>query len=110
MAYFASGVRPSMLDLALLHAAARCQRVFLRDTGGGASLFVRRSGEEPESFHARLVRGEPDEPRARLVRSDGAPALAVLAHGDLELPAGSAVYALFREQVTPTLAASDLLS
>jgi hypothetical protein len=30
--------------------------------------------------------------------------------GDVALPDGSAVYVLFREQVSPSLAASDLLS
>jgi len=38
------------------------------------------------------------------------PAMAVLFRGDLDLPAGSVIYALFRERVVPSLAASDLLS
>jgi hypothetical protein len=33
-----------------------------------------------------------------------------LLHGDVELPPGSAAYALFRERLIPTLAASDLLT
>jgi hypothetical protein len=120
MTYFASGVRPSVLDLALLHAAARCKRVFLRGVpsaprsyagdGPAMRLFVRRPGEDAPAFHERLVRGDADEPRARPLRADGPPALALLFRGDLALPAGSAVYALFREQTTPTLAASDLCS
>jgi hypothetical protein len=112
--YFASGARPSMLNLALYHAAARAQRVFLRAAGAGPSdpvkLFVRRPGENPLSFHQRLVRGEPDEPRSRPPRADGPPLLALLHRGDLDLPEGSTAYALFRERLTPSLAASDLLS
>jgi len=108
MAYFASGARPSMLDLALLHAAARCARVTLR--GEGTRLFVRRPDEDAVAFHGRLVRGEADESSARPLRAEGPPTLALLYRGNLTLPPGSVVYALFREQVTPTLAAGDLLA
>ena len=109
IAYFGSGVRSSMLDLGLLHAAARCRRVLLRGDGA-VREFVRRSDEDAASFHGRLVGRAADEPRSRLPQGDGPPLFALLLHGDLELPAGSSVYALFRERVTPTLAASDLLS
>jgi len=61
------------------------------------------------AFHARLVRGEPDEQGAPVL-SESAPVLAVLFKGDVDLPKGSASYALFREHVTPSLAASDLLA
>jgi hypothetical protein len=108
MMYFSSGVRTSMFDLGLLHAAARCKRVFVR--GQTVSQFVRRPDESTESFHARLVRGDADEPRARAPRVDGPPLMALLYRGDVDLPEGSSAYALFRERVTPSLAASDLLS
>ncbi len=107
MTYFGSGVRTSMFDLALLHAAARCDRVLVR--GDRVAEFVRRPGEEAGAFHARLVRGEADEPRSRPLRADGPPVLALLFRGDVDLPHGSAAYSLVRERVTPTLAASDLL-
>ncbi|MFT3694878.1 MAG: hypothetical protein QM831_17140 [Kofleriaceae bacterium] len=103
--YFATGTRASMYELALFHAAARTDRVFVR--GESTKEFVRRSGESIADFHARLVVGEADEPRSRL-RTDE-PALAILYRGDVSLADGSASYALFREQVTPTLAAADLL-
>jgi hypothetical protein len=108
MTYFASGVRPSMVDLALLHAAARCERVFVRGRDGGVAGFVRGAGEDRAAFHARLVRGQADEPRSRWPGESAPPALAVLHRGDVDLPPGSAAYALFRERVTPTLAAADL--
>lgn len=108
MMYFGSGVRASMFDLGLLHAAARCARVFVR--GQTVSQFVRRPNENVEVFHARLVRGDADEPRSRLPRVDGAPLFAMLYRGDFDLPEGSSAYSLFRERVTPSLAASDLLS
>lgn len=107
MTYFTSGVRTSMFDLGLLHAAARCDRVFVR--GDAVAEFVRRPGEGALSFHARLVRGEADEPRSRSPRADGPPVLALLFRGDMDLPDGSSAYTLIRERVTPSLAASDLL-
>lgn len=106
--YFGSGARPSMLELAMLHAAARCRRVFLRE-GQSLAEFTKRSGETASQFFDRLSSGVADEPRSRLP-SDAGAQLAFLLHGDLELPAGSASYALFRERLTPTLTASDLLS
>jgi hypothetical protein len=36
--------------------------------------------------------------------------LAVLYRGDVDLPKGSAAYALFRDRVVPSVSASDLLS
>jgi hypothetical protein len=107
MTYFGSGARPSMSDLALLHAAARCQTVIVR--GRSADRYTRRPGEDVPAFHARLRRREADAPGAP-VTFGSAPVLAALFKGDLELPKGSAAYALFRGQVIPSLAASDLLS
>jgi hypothetical protein len=71
---------------------------------------VRRPDEDALSFRDRLLRGEADEAPARAPRADGAPVLALLHRGDLDLPQGSRVFALFRERVTPSMAASDLLS
>jgi hypothetical protein len=104
IAYFASGVRPSMLDLARLHAAARCRRVLVRD-GAAIRAVVRGPDESASGFLARIGGGEP----AALPAGD-APVFAALLRGDLELPAGSTTYALFRERVTAPLAASDLLA
>ncbi|HXU01027.1 MAG TPA: hypothetical protein VN903_08550, partial [Polyangia bacterium] len=107
MTYFGSGARPSMSDLALLHAAARCGTVIVR--GRSADRYTRRAGEDVSAFYARLRRREPDARNAP-VTLGSAPVLAALFKGDLELPKGSAAYALFREQVIPSLTASDLLS
>jgi hypothetical protein len=108
MSYFASGVRPSMFDLSLLHAAARSQRVVLR--GRQLTQFVRRPGEGIREFHRRLVSVEADGLVAESVPKDGPPMLAMLYQGDIDLPSGSTSYALFRERATPNLTASDLLS
>jgi hypothetical protein len=112
ISYFASGARPSMLDLARYHAAARCRRVLVRGETQ-ASSFVRRSDESPLDFLGRIRAGTADAqvPLAELERHLGpAPVLAVLLRGDLALPEGSSSYALFRLQLIPTLAAADLLA
>jgi hypothetical protein len=108
IAYFASGARASMFDLALLHGAARCDRVLVR--GRSLEQFVRRPDESATDFHARLVRGQPDATGAQLPPLDGRPVLAMLFRGDVDLPPGSSAYALFRERVTPSFAPSDMLS
>lgn len=104
--YFGSGTRASMYELAVLHAAARSDRVYVR-LGKHIAEYVRHPGESIGAFHARLVAGQADEPRTRL--RVHAPAFAALYRGDLDLVDGSAIYALFRERVTPTMAAADLL-
>lgn len=107
--YFASGARPSMYALALLHAAARARRVLVR-SGQQVHEWVRRPDESVGAFHSRLVDGQWDERQSRLPGVEAPPVLAVLCRGDIELPPGSAVYALFREGLVPTLSAADLLS
>lgn len=105
--YFASGVRPSMYELALLHAAARCHTVWLR--GPEIRRFSRQKYEEIFAFHQRLLKGDADESMSALP-AQSEPVFAALLRGDLELPEHSSCYALFRERQTATIAASDLLS
>ncbi|MCK6546100.1 hypothetical protein L6R52_09545 [Myxococcota bacterium] len=105
--YFESGTRPSMRDLALLHAAARADRVLLR----GETLvreLVRRPREDTRAFHTRLRRGIEERTHDALPPLS-APVLAALFRGDVELPEKSDAYVLFPEKVHGTLAASDLL-
>lgn len=105
LAYFASGARPSMLDLGRLHAAARADTVWVR--GDNVRRFDRRPGEDALAFLERLRLGDADG--AGPLALDG-PALALLLRGDLALPPGSAAWALFRDQLVGPLAASDLLT
>ncbi|HUQ04828.1 MAG TPA: MXAN_6230/SCO0854 family RING domain-containing protein [Kofleriaceae bacterium] len=108
--YFGSGVRSSMYDLALLHAAARGQRVWLRDASGGVRLVRRGAGEDASAFLARLRRDDAGEPARLDDALAGGPVLAALLRGDVDLPAESVAYALFRERVTAPIAAADLLA
>ncbi len=115
LSYFASGTRPTVLDLARTHAAARCRRVLVR-TPSTLETFVRAPDESPLAFLTRL-RGGPSDSSAPLPSSaeleallGPSPVFAVLHTGDLTLPAASPTYALFRQQLIPTLSAADLLS
>ncbi len=113
ISYFGTGTRPSMLELGHLHAAARCQRVLLRGRDGQHQLFVRQPDEPALTFLHRLRTGAADHPVSEAALPDAlgaAPALALLHQGDLTLPEGSAIYALFRRKLIPTLAAADLLT
>ena len=108
LTYFASGVRPSIFELALLHAAARCRTVWLR--GSEVCRFSRRPDEDAAAFFARLAAGEDADETRPALRLPDAPAFAALYQGDLDLAAGSTCYALFRERQTDIIAASDLLT
>jgi hypothetical protein len=120
--YFASGTRPTMLDLGRYHAAARSRRVLVRTAGpgdqpGATHVFLRRDDEPALAFLERLRGGEPDQrlPAGELgvdptTHLGEAPIFAMLLRGDLALPAGSSSYALFRQQLIPTMAAPDLLA
>lgn len=105
ISYFGSGVRMSMHDLALMHAAARTRRVYLR--GEHVAMVERGPEEDAASFLARL-RGGKHRP-VTLPELEG-PALAFLFRGDLDLPPESSAYVLFRERTAAALAAADLLS
>jgi hypothetical protein len=107
--YFRSGVRLDMRSLGLLHAAARCDRVLVRLERGGAAVYQRRANESVLQFHARMQGQEDFELVDTLPAIGEQPVLALVLRGDLELPAQSRVYALFRERLTPNLAAADLI-
>ncbi len=107
--YFDSGIRPSMYELALLHAAARGQRVFLRRTTGELRR-LERGDDTAEHFLARL-RSEAGLPaREADAGASGRTLLAALHAGDVELPGTSVRYCLLPQRTTGTIAASDLLA
>jgi hypothetical protein len=107
IAYFGSGTRMSMYELALLHAAARCQRVHLR--GEKDRFFARGPDEDATTFLARLKSGDQDGTGEPLPAPSGPPALAALYWGHVDLPEKSQVYALFRGNITDPVQASDLI-
>jgi len=111
MSYFKSGARASMWDLGLLHAAARCQGVTIREQGEAVAQLVREPGESASTFHRRLVASCDGQIGAtRPSVPEDIPILAILYRGDCNLADGSTAYALFRERIANPMAASDLLS
>jgi len=108
MAYFASGIRMSMFDLGLLHAAARCQRISIR--GERIDQYSRQVDETVSAFYERILRREGAATIDAALLATEQAQLALLFRGDIDVPVGSQVYALIRERVSPTLAASDLIS
>jgi hypothetical protein len=108
ISYFASGVRMSMYELGLMHAAARGACVFIR--GDATRCFERRAGEDASSFLARMMGGEADATDVALPSGDERSVCSVLYRGDVDLHPGATRYALFREGLTGTVAASDLLA
>lgn len=101
---FASGSRVGLGELAVWQAAARAATVVLRHTDGSRSVYRRRDAEDVAGFAARI--GSPDRD-AHAGAGAGAsgegdgdgptvgPRLAYLLRGDLELPDGSEVFALY---------------
>ncbi|MDQ1832458.1 MXAN_6230/SCO0854 family RING domain-containing protein [Massilia scottii] len=108
IAYFASSIRMSMYHLALLHGAARAQRVILRGDGTLRAL-SRHEGENNASFLARLRRWNPQDVDNAPVMHE-APLFAALLDADIALPENSIVYALRPGVSAATIAASDLIS
>lgn len=104
--YFGSGVRPSMYELALLHAAARSPIVYIRDRA--LRRYVRDEKESAADFHARILR-DYGEPVPVFSPSEGK-TFAALYRGDLELADDSTRYVLFPDRVGTTISASDLIS
>lgn len=106
--YFGSGVRASMLDLVLLHAASRTDVVHLRDDG--TREVCRLAGESDLEFHGRLVEAAAEPGAEGATPELPKNSLAALYRGNVTLPEGTECYALFRERVRPTLGAGDFLS
>lgn len=104
--YFGSGVRPSMYELALLHAAARAPVVYLRDPA--LRRYVRGESESAIDFHTRITR-DHGEPMPAFSPGDGA-TFAALYRGDLDLPTETTRYVLFPDRIATTISASDLIS
>ncbi len=107
IAYFASGTRPSMYELCLLHAAARSKEVLIR--GKDRQRFTRAEDETNAAFLARL-RHESGQQLAADELHFERNIFAALYEADLNLPEDSAIFALKPAVTTGNLAASDLLS
>ncbi len=111
---FETGARPTMWDVAAIHAAARANTIYVREPGGTVSTIRRRDGE---SLLARLVRiyDNPDaDSQLPKIPTADAPTWVALVTGDLPLPRGSAGYILDHRSNTAAkvhrLEAADLIA
>jgi hypothetical protein len=104
--------RPTLWDLATIHAVARANIVYVRDRSGAIAVYRRRDKEQALARLARLYAGnDPDGVLAELPPAN-APTWFALWHDDLDLPAGSSGYALVCRSANEGiehLSATDLL-
>ncbi len=129
-AYYDSGARMTLWELACLHAAARTPRVYVRRRDGQVALY-RRGADEPVlsffhrlrqgagepvlSFFQRLVRRpEPDHEQVPHVPESTEPVFLAVLRDDVPAPAGSLGYALNWRELSPErvhrLTASELVA
>lgn len=96
------GARPTLWDVAALHAAARANIVYVRERDDTYSTFRRRDGESTLARLARIHGGDHDAHHTRIPPAQ-APTWVALLRDDIALPAGSAGYVLSaRRSPTPT--------
>ncbi len=106
--------RPTLWDLASIHAIARANLVYVRERSGAITQYRRRDGESTTTRLARLsLDGGDDGTLAAIPRAEAPTWFAVL-RDDLVIPKGSAGYALDRRSLhvdgVSYLAAGDLVS
>jgi len=88
-----TAARPTLWDVAAIHAAARANIVYVRERSGAISTYRRRDKEQTLARLARLHAGDdPDGMLAELPTAN-APTWFALLHDDVAVPQGSAGYA-----------------
>jgi hypothetical protein len=112
----ATGARPTLWDLAAIHAVARANIVYVRERSGAIAPYRRRDKEQALARLARLHAGDDPDGTVEELPPANAPTWFALLRDDLELPAGSAGYVLDRRAATDgpdgieRLSAGDLLA
>jgi hypothetical protein len=92
--FVATHARPTMWDLACIHAAARANVVYVRERDGTFTMYRRRDSEKPLARLARLLAGTADSFRVAALAKSEAPTFCALLSGDVDLPKDSAGYIL----------------
>ena len=107
----AAGARPTLWEVACVHATARANVVYVRGPDG-VTTYRRRDGESPAGRFARLLAGEHDGALTAIPAAD-APTWVALLRDDLAIPDGSAGYILDARRPGEPLAralATDLVA
>ena len=98
--YFQSGNRPTLWELAGLHAAARSRTVVVRLCDGRQMVYHRKQDESLQSFYHRIIDcGEVAEMIGDSSPYITGPCLAAIYRGEMKMPEGSMAYALYGEQM-----------
>jgi hypothetical protein len=90
----AAGARPTLWDLAAIHAVARANIVYVRERGGAIATYRRRDREQTLARLVRLSAGEEPDGTLDELPPANAPTWFALLRDDVALPAGSTGYVL----------------
>jgi len=105
--------RPSMWDVACIHAAARANVVYIRERDGTFTTYRRRDNETKTARLGRLMSGAADDGRITTLPASDAPMWFALMSG-LPLPRGSVGFVHDSRRMAPEgierLSAADLVS
>ncbi|CAN5919018.1 hypothetical protein BH11MYX3_BH11MYX3_28140 [soil metagenome] len=106
--------RPTLWDVASIHAIARANLVYVRERTGAITQYRRRDGESTTTRLARLSTEGGDDGKLAAIPLAEAPTWFAVLRDDLVIPKGSAGYALDRRSLhtdgVSYLAAGDLVS
>ncbi len=108
-----TAARPTLWDVACIHAAARANLVYVREREGAITQYRRRDGEPAVDRLARLLAGADDDGTLNAIPPANAPTWFALLDDTLALPGGSEGYILDARKTGPgvtRLAAADLVS
>ncbi len=105
--------RPTMWDVACVHAAARANVVYIRERDGSFTVYRRRDNESKVARLGRMMSGASDDGRVLAVPAADAPTWFAVMSG-MTFPRGSVGYALdvrgLPSDGIERLAASDLIA
>lgn len=87
------GTRPTMWDVACIHAAARANIVYIRERDGSFTAYRRRDNESKTARLGRIMSGAADDGRLAAIPPANAPTWFALMSG-IPMPKGSAGYVL----------------
>jgi hypothetical protein len=90
----ATGARPTLWDIAAIHAVARANIIYVRERGGGFAAYRRRDKEQALGRLARLHAGDDPDGTLDELPPANAPTWFALLRDDLELLPGSTGYVL----------------
>jgi len=89
-----TGARPTLWDVAMIHAVARANIVYVRERSGAIAAYRRRDTEQALARLARLHAGDDPDAMLDVLPPANAPTWFALLRDDIALPAGSAGYVL----------------